>query len=153
MTACLSWTCSTDLDAGFILLTTAHHCWLQEEYLGHISGLQALLCKGQKVAAQDAQNRLSSKTAEIAAAKQSSVVFQQAASLSESDDGHASMMRECARVSQILVQLQEEEGSLKLQLSQNDQQYQTVFGQQVLHDLDAQVCDQVSVGLAHGQLV
>ena len=143
-TACLSWTRSTDLDAGVICEQWLVTCWLQDEYLCHINGLQALLCKGQELAAQMAQKKLSSKTAEITAEKRSLVVFQQAASLSKSKDGQAVMMQECTQVSQKVEQLQEEESSLKLQLLHDAQQYQTMFGQRVLHDLDTAVDDLLS---------
>ena len=108
---------------------------LQDEYLGHISGLRRLLSKGQQVAVQHMHSTLSGLAAEIAKAKSTIDVFHQAASLSSSKDSQASMIRECAAVSDQLTALTADEHDLKAQVEQVTEKHSSHFCQQLLDDL------------------
>lgn len=108
---------------------------LQEKYWGFVYGLQQLLVKGQRIAVQQMRTTMSGLMADIAKAKSSVPVFQQAASLASSEDGRASIIRECTATSNRLTSLMTDEHNLRIQIKQGIEQHRSVFCQQLLTDI------------------
>lgn len=111
---------------------------LQVEYRGHVLGLRKLLAKRQQIAVQQLRITLSGVTAEIAKARSSLPVFQQAASLASSEDGRASMMRECTAIANLLTSLTTNEHNLEVKIEQAPDSYRSTFCQQLLEDISGQ---------------
>ena len=121
-------------------LQTARHdscCMLQDEYMGHVRGLRRLLAKRQQAAVQQMRTTMSGLTADIAKAKDSIKVFQQAASLASTKDGRASMMLEYTAISKQLNSLTTDEHNLEVKLKQAIEKHRGFFCQQLWVD----VCD------------
>lgn len=108
---------------------------LQVEYRGHVLVLRELLAARQQIAVQQLRNTLSEVTAEIAKARSSLPVFQQAASLASSEDGRTSMMRECTAICTLLTSLTADEHKLKVEIEQAPENYRSTFCQQLCEDI------------------
>ena len=108
---------------------------LQDAYMGHVRGLQRLLAKRQQAAVQKMRTTMSGLTADIAKAKGSIKVFQQAASLASTEDGRASMMLECTAITKQLKSLTADETDLEVKLKQAMEKHMGCFCQQLLVDV------------------
>lgn len=105
--------------------------------MGHVRGLRRLLAKRQQAAVQQMRTTMSGLTADIAKAKDSIKVFQQAASLASTKDGRASMMLEYTAISKQLNSLTTDEHNLEVKLKQAIEKHRGFFCQQLWVD----VCD------------
>ena len=108
---------------------------LQDEYMRYVGGLQRLLANTQQAAVQQMRATMSGLTANIAKAKNSIGVFQQAASLASSEDGRASMMRECTAISDKLTSLTADEHNLDVKIEQAIEKHRGLFCQQLWVDI------------------
>ena len=100
-----------------------------------VSVLRRLLAKKLQAAVQQMHATVSGLTADIAKAKSSIDVFQQAASLASSEDGRASMTRECTAIANQLALLTADEHILKVKIKQTIEEYQGLFCQQLWVDV------------------
>ena len=108
---------------------------LQDEYMECVSVLRRLLAKKLQAGVQQMHATVSGLTADITKAKSSIDVFQQAASLASSEDGRASMMRECTAISDKLTSLTADEHNLDVKIEQAIEKHRGLFCQQLWVDI------------------
>ena len=108
---------------------------LQDEYMECVSVLRRLLAKKLQAGVQQMHATVSGLTADITKAKSSIDVFQQAASLASSEDGRASMTRECTAIANQLALLTADEHNLKVKIEQSIEKHQDCFCQQLWVDV------------------